>query len=157
MSNKKFATILALDLATITGWAFLQANGGFESGTMKLDLRRGESPGMRFLRFNRWLKEMLDEYPTDLVIYEQAHHRGGAATELCVGLVTRVQEMCAERGIEYQKLHSATLKKFATGKGNAKKGVMLETARQRWGDHIKDDNEADAIWLLHWAEREYFK
>jgi hypothetical protein len=38
--------------------------------------------------------------PFDLAIYEQAHHRGGAATEFCVGLTTRVVEFAAENKIE---------------------------------------------------------
>lgn len=147
--------ILALDLASITGWASAQDSQRVESGIVEFALKRGESPGMRFIRFNAWLREMLTNLAPDLVIYEQAHHRGGVATELCVGLVTRVQEMCSERGINYEKLHSATLKKFAVGKGNAKKGVMLQAAREKWGQQVQDDNEADALWLLSWAEEQY--
>ena len=155
-TERKGMKILALDLATTTGWAFLRGDQySYESGTMTLDLKRGESPGMRFVRFNKWLKEMLDDHTPELVIYEQAHHRGGAATELCVGLVTRVQEACSERSINYQKLHSNTLKKFATGSGRASKDDMLARAREHWGWNIEDHNQADALWLMEWAKKEY--
>ena len=35
-----------------------------------------------------------------LVVYEQAHHSGGAATEICVNLTGRVQEISEDAGIE---------------------------------------------------------
>ena len=47
--------ILALDLATKSGWA---TNVDHQSGVQVFDVRRGESPGMRFLRCRAWLGEM---------------------------------------------------------------------------------------------------
>ena len=46
--------ILALDLATLTGWA---SSVGRTSGVQVFDVRRGESPGMRFLRCRAWLRD----------------------------------------------------------------------------------------------------
>ena len=43
-----------------------------------------------------------------------------------------------------------TIKKHATGKGNAGKQDMVE-AMQLLGHPVTDDNEADALALLHWA------
>jgi len=43
-----------------------------------------------------------------------------------------------------------TIKRFATGKGNANKAAMMEAARKR-GFSPTDDNEADAIAILLWA------
>lgn len=146
--------ILALDLALTTGWAHSK-NDSQESGTFTIDQKRGESPGMRYVRFNAWLKEVLDTITPAIVIYEQAHHRGGAATEIAFGLITRVQEACSERNINYQKLHSGTIKKFATGSGRASKDDILATARLHWGANIRDHNEADALWMLEWARKEY--
>ena len=144
---------LALDLATKTGWALKTCH--LESGVQVFDLKRGESRGMRFLRFRAWLKEMIEQHRPDVLVFEQAHHRGGAATEVAVGLATRVMEMACEYGIEYQSVHTGMLKKFATGKGNAGKDVMLAAARDRWPDQeIEDDNQADALWLLAWGMNE---
>ncbi len=142
--------ILALDLGTRTGWA-TNVHGPIESGTDTFDIKRGESPGWRYLRFNAWLGQWApDSWRPDLVIFEQAHHRGGAATEVAAGFATRVLEFCARQGIEHTSLHSATLKKWATGKGNADKGAMLEAVARRWR-RVDDDNEADAVALLHYA------
>jgi len=50
-----YVPIIALDLATNTGWATSEPR---QSGSEKFNLRRGESPGMRFLRFNAWLTDL---------------------------------------------------------------------------------------------------
>jgi hypothetical protein len=156
--------VLALDLGTRTGWA-LSEGGRIESGVQVFDVKRGESPGTRYLRFNRWLDDFtlreMSTFPqyesirrprVDLVIYEQTHMRGGAATEVAAGFATRVQEFCARHGIEHASLHSATLKKFTTGSGRGDKGAMQTAAFKRgWIPWTKDDNEVDAICLLHYA------
>lgn len=142
--------ILALDCATQTGWAAL-VDGAVESGVQTFDVRRGESRGMRFLRFRAWLLEMIDRVQPGAIVYEQAHHRGGAATEVGVGLATRVMEIACEKEIEYQTVHTGTLKKYATGKGNAGKPLMIAAAEVRWpGQVVEDDNQADALHLLAW-------
>ena len=110
---------------------------------------------MRFLRFRTWLTGMLATLSPEVVVYEQAHHRGGAPTELCVGLVTRVQEMAAERGIEYCSVHSGTLKKWATGSGSAGKDAMQAWAVGRFPtyDPAQDEgaDQADALAMLEWV------
>jgi Holliday junction resolvasome RuvABC endonuclease subunit len=84
-----------------------------------------------------------------------AHHRGGFATELLVGLVTRVQECCAAWEVEYTKVHSQTLKKFITGTGRAEKAAVIEAVNKKFGITVVDDNEADALALLSWVENEF--
>ena len=143
--------ILSLDLATRTGWA---TNDGKRCGVMTFNLKRGESPGMRFLRCRAWLKEIRSLLGSlDLIVYEQAHHRGGAATACCVGLMTEVQAFAADYNIELMLVHTATLKKYATSKGNASKSEMIKAAQSR-GWNVIDDNEADAVLLLEYATNE---
>lgn len=89
------------------------------------------------------------------VIYEQAHHRGGAATEISVNLTGRVQEICAELGIEFASVHTGTLKKFATGRGNTDKSEVMAKAREILGREPLDDNEADAVMLAKYASENY--
>lgn len=147
--------ILALDFGTRTGWAAL-SDGHVESGVQTFDLARGESTGMRFIRFRRWLEEILTLTQPGLCVYEAAHHRGGYATEFLVGLATQLQEACAERGIEYVTVHSATLKKAVCGSGRADKSAMLAEARRRFsGWEIADDNEADSLLLLEYGREKY--
>ena len=52
--------VLALDLGTTTGWALRLNTGGTVSGVMTFKPSRFEGGGMRYLRFRRWLDEMID-------------------------------------------------------------------------------------------------
>jgi Holliday junction resolvasome RuvABC endonuclease subunit len=88
------------------------------------------------------------------VIYEQSHHRGGSATEIGVNLTGRVQEICAELKVEYTAIHSATLKKYATGSGRADKAAMVKAAlNNSW--MVRSDDEADAIFMAKYASETY--
>ncbi len=135
--------MLALDLATKTGWAHTD---GF-SGVQAFTPRRGDSPGMRWLEFRAWLNRVLDTAPSDVIVYEQAHHRGGAPTHVAHALIGIVEEVAAQRNIDITNRNTSAIKKHATGKGNANKKEMVEAARAKWAE-VEDDNEADALWLL---------
>jgi len=150
------ARVLAIDPGSTCGFAVGCDALVATSGTWDLTPRRGESPGVRYLRLRARLNDVLAGYPDlKLVVYEQAHHRGGAATEYAAGVATDIQSWCAEHGIEHATLHSATVKKHATGKGNAKKPALIAAALARFGRRMPDDNEADALWLLDaWLVRE---
>jgi len=144
--------VLSIDPGTKTGWATL-SNGGLYSGVQDFSLRRGESGGIRFLRFDTWLEELIQRSKPNVIVYEQPHHRGGSATEICVGLVTHLQRIAAAHGIEYTSCHTATLKKFATGSGNAGKQEMLQAAEKTWPEQqIETHDQADALWLLAWSK-----
>jgi len=146
--------ILAIDAATKTGWALIKDGQVYESGVQDFSKKRGESNGAMFLRFRNWLSRMLD-LNVGFVVYEQAHHRGGAATEICVNLTGRVQEACAERNIEYATVHTGTLKKWACGSGKTDKGQMMARAAAVLGREPIDDNESDAALMGLWAWEEY--
>lgn len=108
-----------------------------------------------FLRFRKWLSGYIDTicHPA-IIAYERAHFRGGAATEICVGLQTRVQEIAAEFSIESMPVATTTLKKFATGNGRAGKAEMIKAAKSHIGRNPIDDNEADSIHVAMWAASE---
>lgn len=141
--------LLALDLATKTGWA--HSDGA--SGVQDFSPRRGDSPGMRWLEFKAWLGRLLDSAPADVIAYEQAHHRGGAATHVAHSLISCVEQVAAERGIEVTSRHTATIKKHALGKGRGDKDAMIAAGKER-GWKCADDNECDALWLLDLVKRD---
>lgn len=49
--------------------------------------------------------------------------------------------------VPYALVTPATLKKFATGKGNAGKPDMAVALYKRTGTELADDNQTDAVWL----------
>lgn len=66
------------------------------------------------------------------------------------GLKLTLTAWCEHHNIPYQGVPVGTIKKHATGKGNAGKDEMITSVRER-GHTPVDDNEADALALLHWA------
>ena len=157
----KRLSILAFDLGTKTGWAFAcwsdEGTASVESGCEDFSLQRGQSPGFRYIKFRAWLGRMIEYCAPGLIAYEQTHQRGGAATEVSANFAGRVQEVCAEHGIEHVAVHSGTLKKFATGRGVASKEQMVAAASRLWGKPLDpecDQDEADALAVLAWAARE---
>jgi Holliday junction resolvasome RuvABC endonuclease subunit len=66
------------------------------------------------------------------------------------GFLGQLSAWCEQHAIPYQGVPVGTIKRHATGKGNANKDAMLDAVRG-WGYAPIDDNEADAIALLHWA------
>lgn len=58
-----------------------------------------------------------------------------------------VHSLLHRNGIRTIHIPPATLKKFATGKGNAGKVAVIKAAWERLGYDGEDDNEADAAWL----------
>jgi Holliday junction resolvasome RuvABC endonuclease subunit len=146
--------VLAIDPGSSCGWAIGDENGIAASGVWQLKPRPGDSPGMRYIMLLGRLEDVLRAYPTlDLVVYEQAHQRGRAATEYALGVATHVQSFCARHRIEHAKVHSASVKKNATGIGNCGKEAMVTEAKLRFGRESLTDDEADALWILDYARK----
>lgn len=144
--------ILSLDLATNTGFANTDGDTIIASGTVNFAVKRGESPGMLFVRFRAWLEEMVDTVKPDIVGYELPHHRGGAATRVLVGMCTHLESVCADKGMNYTGVPSSTIKKHATGKGRAAKEVMVAKAEEVWPNiSFIDDDHADAVWVADYV------
>lgn len=148
--------IWAFDLGTKCGWANRTQGAPLLSGMNDFAPARGESPGMRFLRFRRSLGELAATGKPDIIVWEQPHNRGGAATAVLNGMEAEVLAFAAEHGIEHRAVHSSTLKKWATGKGNAGKPEMMDAAARLFPDvTLADDNHADALIALAWAIDQY--
>ena len=144
--------ILALDLATTTGWAIRAYHGQITSGTVSFRPGRFDGGGMRYLRFTNWLTE-IDRLsgPVAAIWFEEVRrHAGTDAAHVYGGLMATLTAWAELRGVPYGGVPVGTIKRHATGKGNAPKEAMIDAARAR-GFGPADDNEADAIALLLWA------
>ena len=145
-------TILALDLGTTTGWALRGSDGNVTSGSESFRPQRFEGGGMRFLRFKRWLTELkaVADGIDALHFEEVRRHVSTDAAHAYGGFLATLTAWCEHHQIPYQGVPVGTIKKHATGKGNAGKDEVI-AAMSVHGHTPSDDNEADALALLHWA------
>ena len=151
-SPKPGQTILALDLGTTTGWALRAPDGLITSGTVSFRPGRYDGGGMRYLRLTNWLTE-IDRLsgPIEAIWFEEVrNHKGVDASHVYGGLLGVLTSWGELRGVPYEGVPVGTIKRHATGKGNAPKQAMIVAARAR-GFSPVDDNEADAIAVLMWA------
>ena len=135
--------ILALDIATITGWKTSTA-----SGIWNLKPNRGESDGMRVVRFKAKVNEMIKIESINLIAYERVAGKQNAAISVISEMVGQLKLICIEQGIDLACYSAKEIKKFATGNGNASKDLMVKTAIAQGYNPI-DDNEADAIFIYN--------
>lgn len=144
--------VLAIDLGTQLGWALRDRDGGVFSGSECFKPQRFEGGGMRYLRFKRWLTEIRQSIDgLDAVYFEEVRrHAGVDAAHAYGGFMAHLTAWCEHHDIPYQGVPVGTIKKHATGKGNANKEQMISAAQAR-GFAPVDDNEADALALLDWA------
>lgn len=158
--------ILALDQATTTGWAVTDGDGHIlDSGVWHLADRNrtGESRGMRYIRFEAYLRQAIERWKPSVIIHEQTLLRGGAATEIANGLKALILKTAAAYGLEVSCVHTSELKHWATGDGKADKDRMVLAAEgfcltQRKGGRkgpLIDDNEADAVLIGLWASSKF--
>ena len=175
-ASSPMKSILSLDLGTTTGWALRNRDGSIVSGSQSFKPERFESGGMRILRFSRWLTqvavetveeprpplgtEFIEKTLIDVIVFEEVRRHGGKkvtgtdASHVYGGLLGQLEMMAELRQIPCKGVPVSTIKKHATGKGNANK-LMMITAMQALGHNPVDDNEADALALLRWAIERY--
>ncbi|MEP3248079.1 MAG: hypothetical protein ABJN40_05830 [Sneathiella sp.] len=146
---------LALDLGTKMGFAFTNGSSAIVSGTVSFAIdKRYEGGGVRYVRFRKWLEEM-EGIGIEMVVFEEVRrHVGTTAAHVYGGFLACLTEWCEINEIPYTGIPVGTIKKFATGKGNAGKDAMIDAARS-WGFEPVDDNEADALALLKLTQTEY--
>lgn len=143
--------IIGIDPGTHCGWAVLNAAGErIASGVWDLANKRHEGGGMRYVRARRFLAELLSTFDVQALAYEEVRrHRGVSAAHVYGGVVAMLAVVCEEAGVPYMAIPVGTVKKTATGKGNASKGEMIAAAGRRWtpAEPFTSDDECDALWI----------
>jgi crossover junction endodeoxyribonuclease RuvC len=102
------------------------------------------------------MSELLTGAGVELVAFEEVRrHLGTDAAHIYGGIIATVQTWCEANQVPYTGIPVATIKKRATGKGNADKKAVTAAARERWPEQrVEDDNQADALWILECAQAE---
>ena len=143
--------ILALDVATKTGFKTETASGVWDFNKQK----RGDSYGMRLIRFKSSVREILDLEKIDIVVYERPAGMFKSSIMVASEMVSVVIVMCEEMGLDYTAYSASEIKKFWTGKGNANKQAMIDETQKRYPELvIETDDQADAIALYHLAKKD---
>lgn len=146
------AAILALDLGQKAGWALRSRDGSITSGTVTFRTDRWQGGGIRFLRFKHWLTEVKNlAGGIDLVVFEEVRrHLSTDSGHAYGGWLAILTAWCEHHEIAYEGVPVGTIKRHATGRGNADKRAVIDAMRAL-GHDPADDNEADALAILHWA------
>lgn len=149
------ASYVGIDLS-LTGTGFCLKHGpDLSMETIKTTPKTAENDLER-LRYIR--KHIMERIPTDTAIAciedffvpHRATQINAAKGLIMAGTLTRIAML--ELGLPFVIVSPGQLKKFATGKGNGPKGIVIREIYKRWGVNAKDDNQADACVLAHMAE-----
>jgi hypothetical protein len=110
------SVVLALDLATNTGWALRSANGQIVSGTISFRPSRYDGGGIRYLRFRSWLDGVAaDAAGLGVVHYEEVRrHLSTDAAHVHGGLLATLTSWCEQHGIPYQGVPVGTIRDLAS-------------------------------------------
>lgn len=156
--------VLALDLATTTGWAIatpqavaawpvclLGAKGPIDGVTYGSVNFSGGGRGLLFLGFSRWLDQLIErEGIGSAAIEAPVQARTMQAMRIAGGLAGLSEMVCAFRGVKSVDVAPTTVKKHFSGIGNAKKPLMMAICDAR-GWLPQDNNAGDALAVLDWA------
>jgi Holliday junction resolvasome RuvABC endonuclease subunit len=141
--------ILTLDLGTKTGWAYAR-NEGLDSGVINFKTARHEGGGMRFHRFRGWLERF--ERPDFLYFEEVRRHNSVGAAHVYGGFMATLTAYCEASRIPFCSVPVGTIKKHISGSGNASKNKVITAVYDRYGIFADDDNHADALAILAYAQ-----
>ncbi len=144
--------ILAIDLGTQSGWAYLVPGTPVRSGSQSFAPKKFGGYGQRWLAFRAFLAETARAAGTIHAVYYEdvKRHEGVLAAHAYGGFLAMLQAWCANNQIPLFPVGVGEVKKSWTCKGNANKEMMIAEARLR-GFSPVDDNQADALAILFHA------
>lgn len=150
--------VLAFDASMHCGWAFGPSPVAFGTEHLPGDANNGA----RFIAFGGFLNRMVEKFRADTIVIESPlPMKSIAQTRLAFGWLACVQIVAVKRGLRFLEAHNNTVKKVFTGRGRAErdpktkkiigeKNLNLSECKRR-GFDVTNDNEADALALMHWA------
>ena len=154
--------IVALDLSlTATGIAIHdpELSGRPPTHTSLLTVKTGKMRGMSRLSYIRTEVRTAmvwrGDKPSLVMIEGYSFGSKGRAVVSIGELGGIIRHLCYSLPVPYVEMPPAKVKMLATGKGNATKDAVLLATLKRLGVEPKDNNQADALWLLEAARQRY--
>lgn len=139
---------IGIDLGAKTGLAWTRECSEHDYTCLNL-VKPKDDKSQRFITLKHELDIRFGALRPDIVYYEDVkRHAGTLAAHAYGGYLAVLRMTCQEKGVKLVPIGVGTVKKHATGKGNASKQMMLEAAKKYFGYEGKNDNIADALWIL---------
>ncbi len=142
--------IMGIDTSTKTGFVILDE----DAHVLKVGVFHYKPEENRFSRFEKYVRDLqhiMQLYEVDLVMIEGYAFAGKFNNSLQYELGAVIRMMMHRDDMLFIEVPPTSLKKFVTGKGNAKKDLMLLGVYKRWEFDTEDDNEADAYGLTQFG------
>jgi Holliday junction resolvasome RuvABC endonuclease subunit len=142
--------LLALDVATNTGWCNSESHGCWDF-TVKKSKKNPQHPYSKLFNFKTTIEKYLDEHPEVNTIASE--RVSGLFKNAIISLSEQlgiIKLICFERNLEHIEYVSTELKKWATGSGAAKKPQMIRVAQEEYGMEGNNSDTADAIIIYHY-------
>lgn len=158
--RQRDCTLLALDIATETGWCVGKPSAEPTFGFYRT--RDGGLPN-KLIDFGNWLRQVIAQHQPELVAFEEPPNptwgagrgkKGTNATTILMlnALCTKAEEICAEQRLTCRSVSAGKWKKNMVGTSRFGKSVRpypaTESCAQR-GWLVTNHNTADAVgvWL----------
>ncbi len=139
---------VGIDPSTHTGVAVVDSSTGVIF-TKEVTAPKGHQGILRAVTISSEVLSILREYNPDMICLEgySLHSKFNLATMVELGTILRMSLMSLYP--EYYEVAPTSLKKFATGKGNAAKQVVIMNIYKRFNFETDNDNVADAVALAY--------
>ena len=140
--------VLALDIATVTGYATIEGGGEWDfSDSMP---RNGCH---KYQYFYNTLYDFIEKHNIKRIVVEDVTAggaKGGYKTSVTLAFWHGILNLiCDELELPRPaRVNLSAIKRFATGNGKAEKADMIVACKKKWGRTPVSDNEADATHLL---------
>ena len=143
--------LLGFDPSLVSsGFAYSDIEGRVHTGRILPKKLKGTE---RLVFIRQKLEILLDTTKAEMLIYEGYSMGSKGRSVYDIGELGGILKTKAfERGVEVLLVPPASLKQFATGKGNADKDKVIASVASNWGFNIPHNDEADAFALLKFGE-----
>lgn len=149
--------ILALDIASVTGWCVGTAGDRPMYGSVRL-MGKGASDGSLLASMADWLGDMIALYKPSRIVYEAPlpQQTNINAAKIALRLSGVVELISWRKNIRCGEAHVKTVRKAVVGNGNARKPEVVEWVRctLQWpvptvmGVPDYDSCDAIAVWAF---------
>ena len=146
--------ILALDLATKTGWATSKDSGNWNLTPTKEEKAKGINEYFKLLDT---LSDFIEQHPhIKVVVMEDVLRTGGNA--IPNNKLAEYHGIVKAVSVNYYlqptvEVPFYDIKRYVTGKNNATKKEVMDGVTKKLGRSFTSDDEADAIALFYLASR----